>query len=536
VNVLLVDDESFVIDYLTVAVDWKEAGIENVYSAYSGKQALKILEDKKVDILLSDIRMPGMSGLELIRQVEDKKIKCIVLSGHNDFEYAQQAIRHRAVNYLLKPARAEEVLNAIKHVADAIRVEWEETTSVKKAIRSLREHEPLMRQSFVRNLLRGQIPNSEELRIKQDQIKLPLNENDECVLLVIRTDDEFGKFNKLEDLQDFAIDNLVTELLSQQFYFTSGIDDLGNHIYVLKPNGINTVTKDDWTNCLEQTSIMLIKAVTECLNGSISVLIGKKGHFPNDIPIMYGSALQQLRLHVKDKNNLLVFPSEVLIDNNKHELPLEQLYAPPNLLHLMGTGQWDRCEDKLRAIMIEIAQREQVTTSHLLEACHSLANAYFYIIHKSGRQAVNVLGDSIYQLDYSKIVKSLTALESWAFSTLLLIREAIEDNVTNDRTQIIEKVQQYVEAHLGEDVSLNALADHVYLHPAYLSSVYKEITGEGVSSYIYRRKMEYAADLLKNTSRKIAAIAEEVGYQNTSYFIRVFKKYFASTPQKYREQ
>ncbi|WP_159885701.1 helix-turn-helix transcriptional regulator [Paenibacillus puerhi] len=99
----------------------------------------------------------------------------------------------------------------------------------------------------------------------------------------------------------------------------------------------------------------------------------------------------------------------------------------------------------------------------------------------------------------------------------------------------MEKIQQYVETHLSEDVSLQVLADHVYLHPAYSSSVYKDSTGEGVSSYIYRRKMEHAAELLRRSPLKIASIAEEVGYQNTSYFIRVSKKYYACTPQKYRE-
>ncbi|MDQ8734756.1 response regulator [Paenibacillus sp. LHD-38] len=535
-NVLLVDDESYVIDYLLAAVEWEEAGIDEVFYAYSGPEALRILDDQKVDIVLTDVKMPGMSGLELIRKLEARKVKSIVLSGHADFEYAQQAMQHHAVNYLLKPARADEVLKVIVQVAEMIRAEWEEISSVQNAMRSLREHEPLLRQNFIRGLLRGQVPDSGMLRAKQAQIKLPLEQDDDCRLMVVRLDGEFGKFSNSAELLDFAIDNIAAELLGQQFEFLSGKDELGNRVYIVKPRGADSLSAENGIAGLEQTAGTLLDTVPEYLDGSISVLIGGSGKFPHDIPDMYEAALQKLRTHVKTKNSLLVSSEEAIGIKNHKQTVLEHLYAPPSLQHLLEAGHWDRCEDKLQVIMRDFEQREQVTAGHLMEAYHSIANAFFYIIHKSSKRPEEILGETVYRLDFSEIASSLSALQSWTIRTFHTIRESLEVDEWDERGQIAEKIHQYVESHLREDVSLQALADHVYLHPAYLSSIYKDLTGEGVSSYIYRRKMEHAADLLKRTSHKIAFIAEEVGYQNTSYFIRVFKKYYACTPQKYREQ
>lgn len=537
-NVLLVDDESYVIDYLLSAVEWEKAGVEEVFYAYSGREALRVLEEQKVDILVTDVRMPGMSGLELIQQLEVRKIKSIVLSGHADFEYAQQAMRHHAVNYLLKPARADEVLKVVIQAAEMIRDEWREIASMQNAMRSLREHEPLLRQNFLRSLLHGQVPSSSELESKRTQIKLPLAEGDECMLMVVRLDDEFGKFINSTDLLGFAIDNITLELLGLQFESMSGKDELGNHVYIVKPHGTTGALIGNWSARLEQTARMLVEKVPEYLDGNISVLIGRSGIFPVDIPSLYDAALRQLRSHVKLKGSLLITPDpEKMRDSiSDSQALIDQLYAPPSLHHLLEAGSWDRCEDKLRGIIRDIEQKKHVTVGHLLEVYHATNNAFFYIVHKSGKQPEDVLGDEIYRLEAVEVAKSLDTLQSWMFRTFQTIRNTLESDETDERTRIVEKVQQYVEDHLNEDISLQALADHVYLHPAYLSSIYKEITGEGVSNYIYRRKMEHAANLLKNTTKRIVTIAEEVGYQNTSYFIRVFKKYYAVTPQKFREQ
>ncbi len=534
-NILLVDDESYVIDYLLAAVDWEEAGIEEVFYAYSALEALGILDEKNIDIVLTDVKMPGMSGLELIRRLNGKKIKCIVLSGHADFEYAQQAMKHQAVNYLLKPARSDDVLNEVKQVVSAIRSEWHEIASVHNAMKSLREHEPLLRQNLIRGLLRGQIPEEGSLQDKTAQLGLALSSGEECRLLVIRQDGEFQKFGDSLELADFAIDNIVSELLSEQFVFATSKDELGNRVYIVKPF-TNDKEEDVKASSLEHTGEMLVEKVSDYLQGSISLVIGRAGVYPGDLATMYEAALRQLRLNVRATGGLWIdnIGNDYAADN--YIAPLEQLYATPSLLHLLEGGHWDRCEHKIQSIMRDMEQRDQVTAGHLLEAYHSLANAFFYMIHKSGRQPEQLLGDSIYRLELSEKAASLSTLSSWAFRTYGIVREALEARESDDRSLIIDKVHRYVDVHFKDDISLQTLADHVFLHPAYLSSIYKECTGEGVTHYIFRRKMEHAAELLRHSARKINNIAEDVGYQNTSYFIRVFKKYYACTPQKYREQ
>ena len=130
---------------------------------------------------------------------------------------------------------------------------------------------------------------------------------------------------------------------------------------------------------------------------------------------------------------------------------------------------------------------------------------------------------------------TLLELKKVTFEILTQIKEGIKREISSNHMPVIEEVQDFVENNLSLDISLQMVADHVFLHPAYLSKIYKVETGEGFSEFLCRKKMEKAADLLKNSRQKIYEISLGLGYKDTSYFIRKFKKHFGITPQEYRQ-
>lgn len=166
---------------------------------------------------------------------------------------------------------------------------------------------------------------------------------------------------------------------------------------------------------------------------------------------------------------------------------------------------------------------------------HALAGAFAYIIHKNGKQISSVLPAETYRYFQAPSYATAQQLKDWSIRTLHSISEDAEQELKDNHSTIVRSVKSFVDHHLAGDVSLPAIAEHVHLHPVYLSKVYKAETGEALTAYVYRLRMEKAAYYLRSSSAKVFEIAELVGYNNTAYFIRVFKKFYDVTPQEYRE-
>ncbi|WP_136605676.1 helix-turn-helix domain-containing protein [Paenibacillus dokdonensis] len=171
----------------------------------------------------------------------------------------------------------------------------------------------------------------------------------------------------------------------------------------------------------------------------------------------------------------------------------------------------------------------------LLEAYFSISSSFLYMAHKNGLHLASLFGTGYLHLEEARLIRSEEHLQQWTFRILGDLQPMME-RVTNDgHSGMIKRLQQFIQERLHKDVSLQMLADHVYVHPTHLSRIYKMETGENISDYLCRLRMEKAAHLLTTGDRKIYEIAEQTGYRNPHYFIKVFKKYYGLTPQEYRE-
>ncbi len=222
------------------------------------------------------------------------------------------------------------------------------------------------------------------------------------------------------------------------------------------------------------------------------------------------------------------------MNNNEQVKPLIDLYKPPQLIHLLESGQWGGATKKIKNAFKELAE-ESRSNEHTLEVFHMISNSFIYIAHKNGKLLRDIIGDEIYKITRRYYFDSIKSLEAWSLSIVELFKNEDKDTLDN-RSNIVRDVQHYIASHLNQDISLTAISQHVHLHPVYLSKIYKLETGDALSDYIHRLRMNKAAFLLTHTRKKIYEIAENIGFQNTSYFIRVFKKYFTVTPQEYRNE
>lgn len=533
-QILLVDDEPYVVDDLSISIPWADLQFEQVHKAYSGFEALEILRKHPVDIVVTDINMPEMSGLQLIEQIrrEWKHIKVILLTGYAEFEYAKKAIQQQASAYLLKPIRDGAFIEVIEQLLQEIRQEWETWSSFQRTLQTFREHLPLLRDRLLNDMLQGRKTTGPQLMEQMSKLSLSFTLERPVALVVVRLEDFFQQhdMNSMV-LFEYAIVNIAHELFQEQFAIWSCKDVHEYLVLVLQPRE-ETSTGDfnSLYSHLIQTAYQLQKNVSTVIGGGISVVTTGWGAFPASVYGLYQSAVSMIRHHIGHETGIFlnVGDSEV----SQQISALQSLYEPPTLFHLFEASNWQSIEHKVRAIHAELMVEDEHSHEHIQEAKLYLETSFYYFAHKNNRMLGDIAGNEL--LD-SRSFHTPDKLLDWALRILQLLQEHFDSERKDFRTLLIQKVHEYIDRNLHY-ISLNAIADEVKLHPVYLSKIYKVETGKRLSDHISTAKMEKAAYLLTHTALKIYEISAALGYSNAHYFIKLFKEYSHMTPQEFRDR
>ncbi|MFD2614324.1 response regulator transcription factor [Paenibacillus gansuensis] len=536
-QVMIVDDEASVVDALALRIPWNDLSVSAVFKAYSAYEALDIFQTESIDLVLTDIRMPGMNGLELLRKIKELKsrTKCVLLTGFAEFEYAKQALQSDASDYLLKPVSNEDLIASVRKLIDQLSAEWEEVASFQRAAYTLKENLPLLKANLLSELLQGSKAGGREaLEGRLSLLEIPLAPGHSYCMLLIRMEDEFLAYDKSSiHLLEYAVLNIAEEILGESFELWFCKDSHEYLTFLLKEKGGGSPEREPASvrQLLEGKAAELQSSVKQYLKGTVTVLLSDWSAFPDSVAEVYDTMILEMRKIARGQYG---FVKKVeLFSRSLQVQSLQRLYEPPMLIQLLEGGRWEEAEEKLQAIFAELSERWSDSVEHANEVYYSIVSAYNYIAHKSGKQLVDIVGLKELELEGNQR-RSVELLSKWALGGLQHIREELELESRTANTAIIKQAQQYMEEKLSEDVSLQAIANHVYLNPGYLSKLYKLETGENISDYLYRIRMDKSAYFLKNTHYKIQEICELLGYQNTSYFIKMFKKHFGVTPQDYR--
>ncbi|WP_424769299.1 response regulator transcription factor [Paenibacillus sp. sgz302251] len=534
-QMIIVDDEAHWVENLSMSKPWHTLGIQYVHKAYSAHEALQIIDTHPIDIVISDILMPEMTGIELIERIRirDKRVKCIILSGHSDFEFAKTALKHQVVDYLLKPPTDNELLGAVKAAIDELNLEWESISSLERIQYTLRENLPLLRGQLLLDALRGQLLSADEWRRKLENYGLAFHYGDDCALLLVRLEEEFGQYkNNGEQLMEYAIINMAEEIIGEFTEVWGVKEEHGYLVFLLQINRNGLEMGKEYI--LEKLAMQLQYKVKQFLKGSLSIVITEWFRFPEHLPERYRQAAAYFRQIVGDEREFVmrVGESEPVTTQG----PLDALYMPPSLIHLLEAGRWDAAEDKLMKVCAELDERWSDSWEHCMEAGFLITSSFSHLAHRNGHTLANLLGTDIEQLLSGEAFRSIGKLRKWSLSVLIKLKQGTSNEIKDIRSIYVNKIQKFAEQNLHRDVSLRAMADHVNLHPTHLSKIYKIETGEGISDYVSRLRMERACHTLKTTDKKIYEIGMEIGYMDPAYFIKVFKRQFGVTPQEYRDR
>lgn len=430
-RLLVVDDEEIITDSLANMLSGLDNPVLEVSKAYSAPEALELLNRYVFDIVISDIQMPGKSGIYLLQEIHSKWPSCsvIFLTGHDEFEYACQALKYGAFRFILKNDGDEVLLEAIRDCVQEI----QRKKLVKPDAPVLHIEEINLQhrqQGFLSKLLVDGSITRQDMHLELENLEIKLDINLPLLLLVGKTDTE---------LKDTLLD------------------------------GINWIFKEKVAHAVTSHILRVDKTMALWL-----MQPAEKGNQEHAAAAVTGLAesIQESCAASLDANVTFVFDAEYV---NWQELP--NRFA------------------KMRYV-----------TNRYLESGSGIALAKMNFFSE----------ESILFYDAGTEQPG---------------RDAGEES----GMVFIERLQKYIRDNLDADLSLTALSEHVFLNPAYLSRRYKELTGNNITDYILDMRMEKAADMIVNSSRKIGSIALLVGYKSAANFSRVFKKIMGETPQEYRD-
>ncbi|WP_138495014.1 response regulator [Paenibacillus pinistramenti] len=552
IQILLVDDESYVTESLAETIDWASLDIGNVYQAASALQAVDLLEEHDIDIVVTDIRMPEMTGLELIKVISERwpGIKCILLTGYSDFEYAKQAVRLQAVDYILKPVEDEEFVKSVASAAASLKEEWEAANKYQQLLYSRRSDLQQLRMNLLHELALGSGLPKQRLYERLAEYDVSLKPDEETVMVFIQPGSHFAAMDMRSlELNEYAIGNIAEEALYDEFRSWFGKAPHDCLLLMLQhrshASGLTKAAAQPASpasaplsrDLLEGALLNLQQLVHKYLSGHISMVVTDSFSFPDETAEAYRRGISYMYSAGIGHGADLMFLEDQSPAEGVTVKPLESLYRPPTVLHLLESKQWEAAQAKIESVLEELAGQRH-SREHLVEFFLTVNNAFMYMAHKQGRLISHVdqtgLGSDL--MAASKVIYSVPKLREWALGMLDQLQNETPAGEAGARSHIVKQVQDMIEADHGHELSVKTIADQVFLHPVYLSKVYKAETGEGLGDYLIRKRMDKAAYLLKNSNKKIYEITSELGYQNPQYFSKMFRKHYGMTPNEFRDQ
>lgn len=542
-SLLIVDDEISVLRTLSTTIPWEDVEVSLVLTARSAHQALELIASHRIDIVISDIKMPIMTGLELAQHLHlhHSSIKCILLTGYAEFDFAKQAIASKVVEFLIKPASDEKILSCVREVTAQLSREWEELIAYQRTQQMLEYHKPLLQHSFLQDILEGKSFTPSQLLDHLKVYELSLDPQYAAALCTVRPEDPYyGDDPRNLQLFKYAVANIAQETFRDLFVPQQSTDSFGNLVFLVQFRPEKEVALREQANAdsgrdslLQEYALKLQANVNKYLKGTVSIAVSRWGLFPDDMHAFHQKTLSLMRrkigndpeLFITDLHEPAIAPMETV----------ESLYTTPTLNHLLDTARWEEARRKVNAVCDEIAERWGHAEEYLVEAYYAIAGAIAYCAHRNGKRLDELFGD-----DYPSMLAAATwntapLLKNWSRNAIDRLEQQLASELHSGRSSAIQKVKQYIETHLEEDISMQTLADIVFLHPVYLSKIFKLETGGTLSDYILGRKMERASWLIRSTNMKMIDISGKLGYQHQTYFFKVFKKYFGMTPQEFRE-
>lgn len=540
-RLIIIDDEPIIVDGLFELFQGIRDPELEIYRAYTPAHALETISAHKIDLVFTDIRMPGMTGLELQEIILDQWPGCkvIFLTGHNDFNYVQKAIRAGGYDYILKTEGEDKILEAFHKAVRDISFRLKEDQLLLKAKSAMQEAAPILQKEYLISLTDDAKPEQTESRVKRFRdLQIPLNADSPVLLLVCRVDDWFEFMNYSDkSLLHYAIVNIVEEYLQDAILMSISVQS-NQLLFMLQPKP-KFQGEARFLPVVEETLDSIQTTCKSLIKLPVSMFLSARFVSWEDLGKQFAK-LNTLSERGIGQNKEIILTEQDNQDENQ---------AGPDQIDGVGYVLF-RKQIKQLEVCLESGQQEEFEKTYLKMVQETMGLAPFMqrqcfytialmLIHYMNH--LRITSEIGRQIDIHSLL-FMDANQPWGSSCHYLLEvsrfvfEFKSKEVIDKSRELIEHLKQFIQKHLNEELSLTRLAGMVHLNPSYLSRFFKQMTGTVLTEYIIGLRLAKAKSLLIETDMKIQDIAPQVGFDSPAYFIRLFKKELHVTPTEYREK
>lgn len=509
-SVLLVDDERTILEGIAQVVDWQSAGTVLAGTARNGLEAWDRIVADPPDIVISDIRMPGMDGIQLAANVsrDYPQTRIILLSGYGEFAYAQSAMQYGVKHYLLKPCNETAITEALKEAAAELDQSHENERFVAGMKERLQKMLPHVKEQFLKEFVTNKTYGSRDWDYYRQLFGL--EHGDWTVRLLLFELERPFEFEHL-----FAVKNIAEDILGHTLLSST----VGDRVLIVVPDTLPLQQLHDRIAVIRETFLRYYKI-------DATAALSEAGPFTN-ARRLYNETLDILPYRYYLGEGSLITKRDVeQADTAGTEVALED----DRLLQHIRTGRWEEADAEIEQLFHQLSDARV----GIPVAKSFVAQWFMSMIRLGPAEAMNRHMD--------RFVALMQAATLFAVQTMFretareLTQLHYETNVTK-HSAIIGKVIAIIDSHLGDpELSLGGVANQMlYMNSDYLGKLFKKETGEKFSNYVMKVRIAKAKEALERSSDiKIFELAEALGFgDNPQYFSQVFKKHVGCTPSEY---
>lgn len=535
-SMLIVDDEKWVRQGLKQTIDWQAHGIELWGEAQNGEEAFTWLSRSRPDIVITDIKMPGMDGLTLLEYINKQKLhtKVIIISGYSDFSYAQKAVKCGAYGYVLKPVEERELLEVVHHCVEDLDQDQKRDSIIEEMQGQIRESIPLARQRYLEQHLRGEsVSTVRDTETILRALQLPLHPN-ELQVAVIRVSD-WGYKGEARSSRSpilYEIGNIAEERFKEKgirSYFCKLSDEDGDAALVFFPEHIAVSDKKVVSSVLQE----VLTESSRLLEVTASIGLSQATGW-DKLASAYTDAVHACSYSFFKGIGKLYDGQELPPRLAASDIPT--VCPSPEwenrVTHAIKTGDSELIKQTARELQQHIEEiAPRYAPLHIVQALRILLANMFYKLKGCLNNEETVERGTLTELLPSSF--QLEDLSSQLAAELMKWSSRIRE--TASRSRVVELGLEYIGNHFTRQFTLQDVSNHLYVNASYFSRLFHEEVGETFVRYVAGLRISKAKQLLKGTTMKIYEIADEVGYNDFRHFVKTFKELVGLTPTQYRD-
>lgn len=532
IKVLIADDELRICELIFRLIDWEALGMSVIAVAHDGRETIKIIKNEMPDIVITDIRMPGYNGVDVIRigKEYNSDIQFIIISGYSQFDYAQNAIHYGVSDYLLKPVKAEELTKALLRIKNRIDKNNQMYSQVKKAWTLEQQNRRLYREQLIMEIAHGKGFDvlTKDMNTLNEQYKYEFIPGFFTIVIVKadglnfeeKTESSF-LYEKIQQSLSFAFAPVMQEMQGTM---------LGNGTYIFLFNYENEYAEIESQIHRLLNQMLLQKDVFKKLH--LTIGLGKRVNCLVEVGKSYETAYLAIKDRILVGTDRIIEGKEKIVVQDYKDYFLHTVRELENVVENLDDK---RISDIIQEWGTALSKDKEINGYQIEQSAKALVNSYLLSMQKNN---YTLDEDDNLLKDFMKSIEnciSLGEIQELLSGTLEQSLSEYRHKRALSGSKPIRDAKEYIRNNLAGNLTIQEVSEYVGYSSAHFSVRFKQECGITFSDYVMESRIEKSKELLKNTRETIESIAAAVGYSDVKSFTKNFKKYTEVKPSQYRK-